>query len=101
MMGYVYDRRGEPIAYREGDYLFDMQGYAIAYVQSTHVYRLDGEYVGEAYRDMIVDQFLSSPGGIGRVADPGRIGKRDSPGGRGANDYGYPDVSDRLFAKPR
>lgn len=96
-MSYIYDRRGEPIAYRTGQYLYTLEGEALGYLEGSHVYRLDGPYVGELYRDMVVDRFLSNPGSIGAVVSPGRLPRFDYPGNRGPMDYGYPDVSEKLF----
>lgn len=97
MWGYIYDRSGEPVAVKQGEHIFDMDGIAIGYVQGSHVYKMDGDYVGELYRDMIVDQYLSNPGNMGRVMDPGKIGRADNPGNRGPMDYGYPDVVSKLL----
>jgi hypothetical protein len=96
-MKFLYDRRGEPVAFLEGQYIYTMAGVPTGYVQAPHVYRLAGDYVGELYMDMIVDQYLSNPGGIGRVTDPGRVSRADYPGNRGPVDYGYPDAIHKLF----
>jgi 4-fold beta-flower domain-containing protein len=96
-MKYLYDRRGDAVAYVEGQYVFSMDGAPTGYVEGAHVYRISGEYVGELFRDMVVDQYLSNPGGIGRVIDPGRAFPAENPGSRGAFDYGFPDVIHKLF----
>ena len=91
MWGYFFDRSGEAVGIRQGDYVYDLQGYAIGYIQGSHVYKLSGDYVGELYQDMVVDQWLSNPGSIGVIVNPGRISPIDRPPPRGAVDYGYPD----------
>lgn len=95
-MLFIYDSAGDPVAFREGNYLFDLDGYPLAFLEGPHVHRLDGTYVGELHRDMIVDAYISSPGWTSSPGDPGRVPPPDHPGSRGALDYGYPDVSDKL-----
>jgi hypothetical protein len=92
MWGYLYDRSGEAVGIKQGEYIYDMSGEAIGFVQQTHVYRLSGEYVGEVFNDMVVDQWLSNPGSMGKIANPGRIPPPDRPFNRGPVDYGYKDV---------
>jgi hypothetical protein len=96
MYNYLYNAQGEAVGTVVGQYIYAMNGTPIGYLESTHVYRLDGPYVGELYRDMIVDQWLTNPGGIGRVLDPGKIPPSDNPGSRGPMEYGYPDVFYKL-----
>jgi hypothetical protein len=96
-MKYLYDRRGDAVAFVETQYVFTLAGDPVGYLEGPHVYTIAGEYVGELFRDMIVDQYLSNPGGIGRVTDPGRMTPAENPGNRGPMDYGYPDAIHKLF----
>lgn len=97
MLGYLFDRLGDAVAYLEAGYVFAMDGRPVGYLDGTHVYRLSGTYVGELHRDMIVDQYLANPGSMGRITEPGRIAPPGNPGSRGPVDYGYPDVIHKLF----
>jgi hypothetical protein len=74
-----------------------MRGAAIGQLNGTHVHRLSGEYVGELYEDMIVDMHMGNLGNIGSSGNPGNAGNPGNPGNRGAVNYGFPDVSSRLF----
>lgn len=67
---YVYDDRGNPIGFRQGDYLYDMNGAPVAQVREGHVYKLSGAYVGELDEDMVVDKRLGSLGNIGSARYP-------------------------------
>ena len=98
MIEFIYDRNGEAVVFRYGDYIYGLDGLAVGYVvQGTRVHKLDGDYVGEIYRDMIVDQWMSNPGSIGRIESPGRVPAPDRPFGRGPVDYGYRDVVSELM----
>src|SRR5688572_16913344 len=97
MWGFFYDRSGEAVGFRSGEYIYTMSGDAIAFIQGTHVHKLSGPYVGELHRDMVVNEYLSNPGSIGHVGNPGKLPRADNPGNRGPMDYGYPDVFHKLF----
>ena len=49
------------------------------------MHRLSGQYVGELYKDMVVDKHL------------GNLGNPGNPGNRSAVNYGYPDVWEKLL----
>ena len=51
-------------------------------------------YVGELHKDMVVNKHLGNYGNIGISGNPSNAG---NPGNRGAANYGYPDVFDRLL----
>ncbi len=74
-----------------------MRGDAIGQLRDTHVHKLSGDYVGELYEDMVVDRHLGDLGNIGHPGDPGNAGNPGDPGNRGSINYGYPDVSSKLF----
>ncbi len=97
-MKFLYDGKGEPRAFLEGQYLYAMSGHPVGFLDATHVHRLsDGGYVGELYQDMVVDTYTSSPGTAPSPGSPGRAPPADNPGGRGTFDYGYPCRIDGLF----
>ena len=58
MIKYIYDARGNAVAYIQGRFIYSMRGAAIGQTQSTHVHRISGQYVGELHKDMIVDMHL-------------------------------------------
>lgn len=97
MIKYIYDSRGHAIAYVLGNFIHSMRGAAIGQLRSTHVHRLSGEYVGELYQDMIVDMHLGNLGNVGHCGNPGNAGNPGNPGNRGIVNYGFPDISSKLF----
>ena len=46
---------------------------------------------------MVVDKHLGNYGNIGNPGNPGNPGSPGNPGNRGAVNYGYPDVFQRLL----
>ena len=73
-----------------------MSGRAIGQIHEEHVFKIGGEYVGELYKDMVVDKGLGSLGNIGNCGNPGNAGSPGNPGNRGVVNYGYRDVFSRL-----
>ena len=96
-MEYLYDRRGEAVAVSESGFIYDLDGYPRAFLISDQVYKMDGSYVGQVHRDMVVDAFVSSPGSTSPPANPGRIPPISRIPGRGSVDYGYPSRIELLF----
>lgn len=74
-----------------------MRGRAVGQVSGTHVHKLTGSYVGELYKDMVVDRHMGNFGNIGNPGNPGNAGSPGNPGNRGSVNYGYPDVFDKLL----
>ena len=74
--------------------MFTLDGRPVGQVQGTSVYQLNGRYVGELHRDMLVNamRYRNAPGDVGRSGDPGAV----RPPNRGPANYGYPDVFDYL-----
>jgi hypothetical protein len=66
-------------------------------LRGTHVYKLGGAYVGELYKDMVLDRHLGNLGNIGHPRDPGNPGHPGNPGNRGVINYGYADVFAHLL----
>ena len=97
-MQLLYSGGGDPLAFLEGTFVYRMSGEPVGFLDGTHVHKLsDGSYVGELYRDMIVNTYESSPGPATSPGSPGRVPPADNPGGRGPYDYGYPCVLQRLL----
>ena len=78
-------------------YIYKLNGTPIGQLKDTHVHRLSGEYVGELYKDMVVDKHLGNLGNIGNPGNPGSPGSPGNPGSRGGVNYGYPDVWEKLL----
>ncbi|WP_298210392.1 4-fold beta flower protein [Ferrimicrobium sp.] len=98
MTNYIYNERGEAIAYIQGRYIHSMHGQAIGQiVDGTHVHKLTGAYVGELHKDMVVDKHLGNLGNVGNPGNPGNTGNPGNPGNRDRINYGYPDVSGVLL----
>jgi len=99
MTNYIYDNHGSAVAYVQGRYIYSMRGNAVGQiVNGSHVHRLSGQYVGELYRDMVVDKHLGNLGNVGNPGNPGNAGNPGNPGNRGAVNYGYNDVSADLLS---
>jgi hypothetical protein len=96
---YVYDASGKPMGTVCGNFIHDMQGYAIGQLRDTHVYRINGAYVGELYKGMVVNKHLGQLRNIGSPADPGNPGQPVHPGNRGVINVGYPDVFEQLLQR--
>jgi hypothetical protein len=97
MTDYLYDTRGNAVGFIKGRYIHSMRGTAIGQINGTHVHKLSGPYVGELHKDMVVDKHLGNYGNIGNPGNPGNPGSPGNPGNRGAVNYGYPDVFQRLL----
>jgi hypothetical protein len=69
----------------------------VGQLRDTHVHKISGEYVGELYKDMVVDRHLGNLGNVGNSGNPGSPGCPGNPGNRGSVNYGYPDVFDALL----
>lgn len=98
MIKYIYNVHGNAIGYIQGRFIYSMRGTAIGQLNGdSHVHRLSGRYVGELHHDMIVDKHCGNLGNVGNPGNPGNAGNPGNPGNRGAMNYGYPDVSGKLF----
>lgn len=97
MSDFIFDAKGGIQGFRIGDFLYAVGGRAIGRVSAERVYRLDGSYVGEMFRNMVV----ARPVGIRRNLPPiGRPADRKPPSpdaSRGGDSAGYADVFHRLI----
>lgn len=73
-----------------------MNGAPVGQLNGTRVHTMSGEYVGELYRDMVVDRNLGNRGNIGNPGNPGNVGSPGNPGNRGSISIGYRDVFNKL-----
>lgn len=98
MTMYIYQTDGEPVGFRFGDFIHDLEGYPLGRVVGTHVHKFDGSYVGELFKEMVVDKPIvrrrdAAPAAAPpKLASPGRTCRR-----RGLVNYGFRDVFHLLF----
>lgn len=93
MAMYVYQTDGCPVGFRFSDFIHDLAGRPLGRILGTHVYRIDGSYVGELFKDMVVAKPTANARPIPPVEAPAAV---PSPGPsfrrRGLVDYGFRDV---------
>lgn len=92
MAMYIYGSDGCPVGFRFGDHIHDLGGTALGRVLGSHVYRFDGSYVGELFKDRVVDKPVPF---VRRVAAMPRPRPVPSPGSgprRRGIDYGFTDA---------
>ena len=97
MTKYIYDNLGNAVGYIRGQYIHEMNGQAVGQFNGTRVHKISGSYVGELHKDMVVDKHLGNFGNIGNPGNPGNAGNPGNPGNRGAVNYGYSDVFNKLI----
>jgi hypothetical protein len=96
MTNYLYNAHGQAVGFWKGRYVYAMNGTPVGQLNGTHVHKLTGQYIGELYKDMVVDQHFGNLGNIGNPGNPGNPGHPGNPGNRGAVNYGYPEVFQKL-----
>lgn len=96
MTDFIYNEQGDAKAFRQGAYLYDLSGHPIARISAERVYRLNGAYVGELYRNMVVDRPVGARRDLAAVAVPANVGAPSPDTSRGSGGGGFPDVFDRL-----
>jgi hypothetical protein len=93
MAMYVYSTAGDPVGFVFGTFIHDLGGRPLGRIVGSRVHRLDGTYVGEWFKDMVVDR----PEGRARtippvVAPPPRPSPGVSFRRRVVVNYGYADM---------
>ena len=90
---YVYSTGGEPVGFQHELFIYDMEGTPRGRILGSRVHRLDGCYVGEWFKDMVVQRPSGRPRAVAPIVPPA---PRPSPGSsysrRGNIHYGYPDA---------
>jgi len=90
---YVYSTQGEAVGFLHEMFIYDMEGSPRGRILGSRVHRLDGCYVGEWFKEMVVQRPTGRPRAIPAIPAPPR---RASPGStfmrRGIINYGYPDA---------
>jgi hypothetical protein len=90
---YVYDTDGEPVGCVFETNIYDLEGMPLGRIVGCRVHRFDGTYVGEWFRDMVVQRPQARPRMIPPVAAPPR--RAPAPASyrlRAVVDYGYRDA---------
>jgi hypothetical protein len=90
---YVYSTGGEPVGFLHELFIYDLKGDPLGRILGSRVHRIDGTYVGEWFKEMVVQRPTGRPRAIPPIAPPPA---RPSPGlsfsRRGVIHYGYPDA---------
>src|SRR5215213_2968751 len=98
MAMYVYSTDGEPIGFLYETFIHDLSGVPLGRILGSRVHRFDGSYVGEWFKEMVVERPSGRPRDIPATAPPP---VRVSPGKgvrrRVVVHYGYPDTFHRLY----
>jgi hypothetical protein len=95
---YVYRTDGEAVGFVYESFVYDLAGIPLGRILGSRVHRLDGTYVGEWFKEMVVERPAARPRDIPAVAtpplpaSPGTTSRR-----RVVVDYGYRDCFDRLY----
>ncbi len=69
------------------NYIYNSHGQAVGFWSGRYVYKLNGTPVGQ----------INGIGNIGHPGNPGNAGNPGNPGNRGAVNYGYRDVFEKLL----
>lgn len=96
MSEFIYNGEGLIQGFRLGNYLYDLDGRAVGRVSAERAYRLDGSYVGEVYRNMVVEKPVGARPRLPSLAYPGDVEPPPLDTSRGAGSQGFPDVFQRL-----
>jgi 4-fold beta-flower domain-containing protein len=90
---YVYSTDGEPVGFVFETNIYDLEGTPLGRIVGCRVHRFDGSYVGEWFRDMVVERPHARPRIIPAAATPPR--RPPAPSSyrlRAVVDYGYRDA---------
>lgn len=99
MTMYIYHADGHPVGFLFSSFVHDLDGTPLGRVMGSHVHRLDGSYVGEWFKETVVDKPVHTKRAIPPVAPPPqRDPAPHSFSRRGVVDYGYADVFHLLYA---
>lgn len=94
---YVYSTDGEPVGFVFETSIYDLDGMPLGRIVGCRVHRFDGTYVGEWFRDMVVERPQARPRIIPAVAAPPRRAPVESSYRlRAVVDYGYRDAFPQL-----
>ena len=74
---YVYSTDGEPVGFVFETAIYDLTGAPLGRIVGCRVHRFDGTYVGEWWKEMVVERPEGRPRNLPPMAVPPR---RDPPG---------------------
>ena len=97
MSDFIYNEQGGTQAFRIGDHLYDMRGKAVGRISAERVYRLNGSYVGELFRNMVVEKPVGVRPSLPPISVPGDVEPPSADTSRGGGSLGFPDVFQRLL----
>lgn len=98
---YVFSTDGHPVGFLHANFVHDLEGTPLGRVVGSCVHRLDGSYVGQWFKNTIVNRpdVRSSP-----IAPTSPPPNQPSPGitssRRGVIDYGFADMFHELYDNP-
>ena len=97
MTMYIYDTGGHAVGFLHSLFVHDLDGTPLGRVLGSRVHRLDGSYVGEYFKDTIVDKPVASRRAIRPMqAPPVRPPADITSPRRGVVDYGFRDMFGEL-----
>lgn len=98
MAMYVYSTNGEPVGFLYETNIYDLAGNPLGRIVGSRVHRFDGGYVGEWFKEMVVERPEGRPRPLPPVARPAA---KPSPGvswrRRAVVNYGYRDSFHQLY----
>jgi hypothetical protein len=98
MAMYVYNTSGHPVGFLSSIFIHDFDGRPLGRILGTRVYRLDGVYIGEFYKDMVVAKpSTGNPRDILPMTAPKATSPGIGPPRRNYVDFGYADVFHLLY----
>ena len=100
MADYIFNEEGRAQGFRLGPYLYDLAGKAVGRVSAERVYKLDGQYVGELFKNMVVEKPTGVRRSLPPVPYPGDANPPPADARRSTSSYGYPNVFGRLVSDP-
>ena len=96
MSDFIYDADGRAQGFRLGNFLYDRTGQPVGQVSAERVYRLDGTYVGEMFRNMVVEKPTGARPNLRPIPPPRAVEPPMSDSSRGSGGHNFPDVFYRL-----
>ena len=101
MAMYVYSTGGDPVGFLYETSIYDLSGKPLGRIIGSRVHRFDGSYVGEFFKEMVVERPEGRPRPLPAVRPPS---PKPSPGiswrRRAVVNYGYQDSFHRLYDAP-
>ncbi len=72
MAMYVYNTNGEPVGFVMETFIHTMTGDPVGRIIGSRVHRIDGTYVGEWWKEMVVERPEGQPRNLHPIAAPPR-----------------------------